>query len=151
MLRLFFLAIQLTTQSVYRVQLPNSRSGYTLPIGSQLNLPADLLLRGPPPNRSPTGRSFLVLGLFVAGFDRQAPEPGHRCAPPTATPNANSPHQVPMRAHPYPLHHSLQHQQTGPICQVGLLITFDLFHDALMPSCVRIRFNYHLFYRTWSN
>ncbi|VDK38818.1 unnamed protein product [Taenia asiatica] len=105
---------ELTTQSVYRVQLPNSRSGFTT--GSQLNLPADLLLRGP---SSPSGKqNFLVLGLFVAGFDRQAAEPGHRCAPPSS-----------MAAfHPQALgwsySYSLQslpnqpyHQQTGPICQ----------------------------------
>ncbi|CDS40542.1 low density lipoprotein receptor protein [Echinococcus multilocularis] len=105
---------ELTTQSVYRVQLPNSRSGFST--GSQLNLPADLLLRGP---SSPSGRqNFLVLGLFVAGFDRQAAEPGHRCAPPSST----------AAFHPQALSwsysYSLQslsnqphHQQTGPICQ----------------------------------
>lgn len=107
--------LQLTTQSVYRVQLPNSRSGFTT--GSQLNLPADLLLRGP---SSPSGKqNFLVLGLFVAGFDRQAAEPAHRCAPPSSM-VAFHPQALPW-SYSYGLQslpNQPHHQQTGPICQV---------------------------------
>ncbi|VDD79293.1 unnamed protein product [Mesocestoides corti] len=105
---------ELTTQSVYRVQIPKSRSGFT--IGSQLNLPADILLRGPSSTPS-SGANFLVLGLFLAGFDRQAPEPGHQCAPPSSASTLQP--QAPMWAHRYGSHnlpHQLQ-QQSGPICQ----------------------------------
>nr|VZI46220.1 unnamed protein product [Spirometra erinaceieuropaei] len=74
---------ELTTQSVYRVQVPTSRpiqpSDHFPPTAGQVSLPADLLLRGPSGRLA--GHSFLVLGLFVAGFDRQPSEPGHRCSP----------------------------------------------------------------------
>lgn len=105
---------QLTTQSVYRVQIPSSRSGFAA--GSQLNLPADLLLRGP--SFPSSKQNFLVLGLFVAGFDRQAAEPGHRCAPPSTVSATYS--QVPAWSYPYGLQNPTNQpqQQTGPICQV---------------------------------
>ncbi|VDL93099.1 unnamed protein product [Schistocephalus solidus] len=74
---------ELTTQSVYRVQVPTSRpvqpGGHFPSAVGQVNLPADLLLRGPSGRLG--GHNFLVLGLFVAGFDRQTSEPGHRCSP----------------------------------------------------------------------
>uniref|UniRef100_A0A0R3T0K6 Low-density lipoprotein receptor n=1 Tax=Rodentolepis nana TaxID=102285 RepID=A0A0R3T0K6_RODNA len=102
---------ELTTQSVYRVQIPSTRNK-----GNQFNVAADLLLRGA---ASPSGRqNFLVLGLFVAGFDRQAAEPGHRCAPPSS--NLAFYSQAPAWNYPYSLQNppnQPHHQQSGPICQ----------------------------------
>lgn len=93
----------MTTQSVYRVQIPSFRSAQ--PMMSAVTLPAELLLRGRPSNRQP----FLVLGLFVAGSDRQVPEPGHRCAPWT--------------------------QSSGPICQALCLgAPSYLQHHQQQPS-----------------